>query len=250
MKKISVLLNITLIALIAVQSCNCPKRLTDYTASRYCQSSICMDYSTAPPFEYLDAAMLGQMTVNYNSSSNKVANASARQNQGVDARSVWLPLEKIKRFIWEIETNSCESGCGVSTKLGIRIYYGRYPADMSTYADLKGLPADYAGLHTVFMVPTFDKDDAHYDFDPRYWSKTDCSPVPLYKLFAAATDSNFIGRKGYVAGPPSLVALTASSRTASVAGNANMIQNHGELCPPLCRPKDGDDYFTQSFTPQ
>jgi hypothetical protein len=230
MKKISVLLNITLIAFIAIQSCNCPRNIVDSQENSQrlaCPTSICMDYSNPiTKFELLDHTILQGMANHYNTNMQNQLNFPS--TSGADTRSLWLPLEKLKQFIWEIETNCCRSGCAIMPNLGIRIYYGRYTQQAIT--DF-GLRSDYLDRHTLFMTPTFDAPDGtntnyHYDFDPRYWAK-DCTPLTLTK----AIDS------GLVKLSPGIIALAITS------------QNHGELCPPLCKPGNFtiDDFFTKSF---
>jgi hypothetical protein len=178
----------------------------------------CMGYNNAEPNESkLDLNLIKTMAFNY-------------QNllPSTEARSVWFNLDVLKKFIYQIESKSCNTCTG---DLGIRIYYGRYPgvSGWSIFSDLSQLDTDvklksgginnYGNLHTVFMVPTIMKSDGYnHDFNPggpygcdaydaikeyRKMSEDTLQPVPLYTTAAFGTQ---------------VMAL--------------MAQNHGDACPP------------------
>jgi hypothetical protein len=236
MKKISILLNIALLCFIIVQSCSCPKNMVD-SQRLACPTSVCLDYSGGT-FKYLDHKVLAGMVDLYNSnmgSQLSFPSQTGTNTSGADTRSMWLPLEKLKEFIWEIESKCCQFGCDPKPDLGVRFYYSRYTKKAVTDFSLD---ADYENRHTLFMVPTYDASDGaniyHYDFDPRYWSKSDCAPLPLGSAITLDSTS-----KGMQILQNGITALAITSR------------NHGQLCPPLCKPSNNtiDDYFTENFLP-
>lgn len=67
-----------------------------------------------------------------------------------DAKSIWFSLDRLQNFISGIEKSSATLNIQ-SKDLGVRLYYGVY----------KNNP-EYAGLHTIFIVPTYNG----VDFDP------------------------------------------------------------------------------------
>lgn len=137
---------------------------------------------------------------------------------GNETHSVWFNLETLKRFIYDIEAKSCSC----SGTLGLRMYYGRYPSSIPGpfTADLSSVPNNYGNIHTLFMVPTIDRNVSgtfyHFDFDPA--SSTTCS---VYE------GKNFIPMAGDTAGVPT---YTLAPFGTSVT--ALMAQNHGDACPP------------------
>ncbi len=149
--------------------------------------------NNAPPVNYklgIPPQLAKQMLSNYKGS---IWNQRKIKNQNfLDARSVWFSIGKIKAFIADIEAKAAAKGCMASSdELGIRIYYCVYPeADANWKSNFKGyfgdhkLPATYGELHTVLMVPTIwnPSDSFHYDFDPRYISSNEkgiCTPIPV-----------------------------------------------------------------------
>ncbi|MEZ5046692.1 MAG: hypothetical protein R2831_06845 [Chitinophagaceae bacterium] len=97
-----------------------------------------------------------------------------RQGGGVDSRSVWFDLNQLKAFIYDIESKvsaSCE-GQHCDQHLGIRFYFGEYD----------NTNPQYAGYHTLVMVPTIKNSDRkkwntpeeNLDFDPALLAK--CQP--------------------------------------------------------------------------
>lgn len=106
----------------------------------------------------------------------------------LDSRSVWFSLYKLKKFIKDIEDKTPLACRTDEFNLGIRIYFGDYPASQakwnsySDYTTEHQLPVEYKGLHSVVMVPTLwnSNDSFHYDFDPRRFNKDFiCTPIPM-----------------------------------------------------------------------
>lgn len=169
-----------------------------------CAYPLCTDYSLIESRGIINAGIARQMSENYKLDSGKkyVWNGNYCTNEA-DATSIWFDMEKIKKFIWEIEAKKCRDNC--NDLLGIRIYYGRYPktTDMDM-GDLAGLSPGYANHHSLFMVPTYFDSNIrrHIDYDPYNGCRGpfDFSPAakPGLMLFAPGGD----------------------------------VQNHGSLMPP------------------
>ena len=178
-------------------------------------------------FEGLNAMLVYYLAKNYKNqqlaaiNSGLFAGAGANPPTAGDARSVWFDLETIKRFIYEIESQTCGKCDNSSKVLGIRIYYGAYP-DSSAWRDtawrgaLESVPMAYAGKHTVMMVPTYhdDETNAEMDFDPNHVTQG-CDFTNI-ETFYSNMKTN----------PPSSITLTV------LAGMNGTAQNHGELVPP------------------
>jgi hypothetical protein len=97
-----------------------------------------------------------------------------------DARSVWFSLNRLKTFIYEIENQCCPCS-GKLGKLGIRFYYGAYPSSLVGTEHETHVPAQYANMHTLVMIPTYTnaKGD-NVDFDPD--AMEGCSPISLDEM--------------------------------------------------------------------
>lgn len=140
-------------------------------------------------------------------------------NPATDARSAWFNLDVLKKFIWLVETQSLKNGITDTRKLGIRIYYTRYPTvdSFSYYTDLARTPKEYARMHTTIMIPTYYNvaQSANVDFDPRQM-KSFGVPLPLNAFFSnnkIANSGNTVAR-----------AVMADEITAL---------NHADLIPPM-----------------
>jgi hypothetical protein len=91
-----------------------------------------------------------------------------------DSRSVWFSLDDLKDFIAEIESTTATG------ELGVRIYFGEYSTAMLTTQPQN---AQYAGLHTLLMVPTVEKADGfNHDFDPATGSSDFTTSVDMSAL--------------------------------------------------------------------
>lgn len=140
-----------------------------------------------------------------------------------DARCIWFDLEKMKRFIGHIESAACNNGCPDSLKLGVRIYYAKYPGaeEMAKNPDLQNVPKEYANMHTIFMVPTYRdwRLNVNIDFDPQSISKG-CKILPM----------DYIKNTFYLGFDPGITSTDA--------------QNHGSLRPP----PDSTGFFPETGT--
>jgi hypothetical protein len=172
MKKISLLLNVLLVSFILFQSFR-----SDHAVSgaEVPENTSPLPYN-APDIQLgIDPSLSRKMLEEYRDAIWKSRNING--GVGKDARSVWFSLPKLKAFIREIEEKAGVV-CPDSFALGIRIYYGAYPAEpqigakaawMNYFSDHK-LPMEYSNHHTVVLVPTYwnNVDGHNHDIDPRF----------------------------------------------------------------------------------
>ncbi|WP_426477064.1 hypothetical protein ACP3T3_17560 [Chryseobacterium sp. CBSDS_008] len=90
-----------------------------------------------------------------------------------DAHSIWFDLPKLKNFIAKIEEEAAKvNPAATGDDLGIRFYYATYPKQENwSIMDSHPVPTEYAGRHTLVMVPTLKKANEtgeliDYDFNP------------------------------------------------------------------------------------
>lgn len=90
-----------------------------------------------------------------------------------DAHSIWFDLPKLKNFIAKIEEEAAKVNPATSeADLGIRFYYATYPKQENwSMMDSHPVPVQYAGKHTLVMIPTLKKageagELVDFDFNP------------------------------------------------------------------------------------
>lgn len=170
----------------------------------------CYPVDCQTPFDGIDIRLAKLLVSNYR--NNHLAAINQNCNTVMprqDSRSVWFSLNRIKRFIYEIEHKMCDSCDNVpNAELGVRIYFGEYPTSGPLVANID--PA-YLGLHTLLMVPTYWDGQYDRDFDPAFIDPG-CKPAPIDSVGAILT-----------ALPPDPQDPTQN--------NTNM-RNHGSLFPP------------------
>jgi hypothetical protein len=168
------------------------------------------DYSNEPQFICISKAAAIDLAKRYTDESQPLLTSKMPNADGnLDARSIVFPIEKLKKFIWEIE-NSVRK-IPNQRELGIRAYFGKYP-DIAAikrdrrhplYNDLSNLPDEYSFHHTLFLVPTFkDENNIDRDFDP--WQS---EGIRAFKPIKTSEDQQSKGT------------MTAQ-------------MNHGNICPP------------------
>jgi hypothetical protein len=144
-----------------------------------------------------------------------------------DANSIWFSLESLKNFIWKIEQASCGRNCANNLKLGIRIYYGRYPTTMQPL--FPSLGEDFAQHHTLFMVPTFQdfsNPQVHWDFDPWHWGNNNCRPTTMSEYFAH-------GHRPFGSEKSLIFSIDENQYFRAADGTLSSALNHGGLIPPF-----------------
>ncbi|RPE08082.1 hypothetical protein EGT74_13505 [Chitinophaga lutea] len=227
MKTTSIILNFVLIAVVLYLGFF--NRSTAQQAQQRNCNILCADYSLDNSFRGIDLHLAKLLADNYAKDEGKKFIGNGRNMTTTeDARNAWFPLETIKRFIWQIESAACKKSCTNKMRLGIRIYYGKYP-DANTMLQTPGLAdvqSRYALHHTVFMVPTFSDGGRDVDFDPWHWGGSGCKPTSI---------KEYLANNWKVQSPN--IAILAAGYTR--AGDA---QNHGDMSPP---PSGSGEFGTE-----
>jgi hypothetical protein len=126
-----------------------------------------------------------------------------------DANTCWFELEKVKDFICHLETLVAASECDNIGQLGLRFYYAAHDNNPAAY----GMPGNYARLHNLVIIPTYQNEDGiNVDFDPAKIDPSTCTPLRLNQL----------------GGKEKMENLMFSN---SASGNI-FAMNHGQLGPP------------------
>ena len=167
------------------------------------------DYSDH--FHGLTLGQVTQMLGNYESHQSAVINAT----MGItDARSCWFSLNALKNFIGHLEVEVQKNSAIGADGLGVRFYYGAH----SNPATLAGIPANYAGLHNLVMIPTYkDVTGINADFDPYRIDQQTGIPLPL----------NFLNRVQNTTRTFSTNGATSDSSSYEIFS-----MDHGSLYPP------------------
>jgi hypothetical protein len=221
MKKFLIVTNVCTLVLLYLAAFNTPKAKQQTTvsaastkdSSTFCQP--CSSETNIPLNGLIDLPTAFQMADNYK------ATCSAN-----DARNIWFSIGTLKRFIYLIERKTCQNGlCIDKSKLGIRIYYGRYPslfnASNQNYA---GISPAYTNKHTLFMMPTYNKNGINTDFNPNSFStfKNCNNPLPITSTIPTA------GIDWLILSPKA----TQYTNYSTTNTPNDIIQNHGDLMPP------------------
>lgn len=190
----------------------------------------CMAYNNVKTASKLDVNLLKAMTRNYQLGPNGMNNT----------RSVWLSLEKLKQFIYEVESKTCN--CPGS--LGVRVYFGNYPADAdwinpagfkddlnnpnapdgdfrARVTSNSSAPNLYAGITSIFMVPTIYDGSKNIDFDPADNPNGCKGGYNTEKFIQMAGGVDSFNNPNIYLHKKMGISVTALSAT-----------NHGDACPP------------------
>ncbi|WP_419868880.1 hypothetical protein [Chryseobacterium sp. CT-SW4] len=124
-----------------------------------------------------------------------------------DSHSIWFDLPTLKKLISDIESKTQNIDPSITDKdLGLRFYYAAYPkAENWDIMEGQSIGKEYAGKHTLVMIPTIKRENLNFDFDP----------LNSASLKTATTAK----------------ATTVSSRLSSLS-EESLAQNHGQLVPP------------------
>jgi hypothetical protein len=231
MKKILIILNALMLGIIVFMSCNKRDTLAATTVASLCSPcGPCTDYSSAS-FPSISPYLAKSMFTDYKNLNQPLLQID---DGSPDANRIWFSLEALKSFIWQVEQEVCKHRCTTPLKMGVRIYYARYPQTMQ-HVDLTGLPSNYAKHHTLFMVPTYQdatNENIQWDFDPWYWGRSNCTPTPLAELIRngvyPAPSSTGISRSSifFPNGAPNYY------RNADGTISQWTAMNHGGMTPP------------------
>ena len=237
MKKILIATNALLTVFIFLYACNSEKQPAKIEGddpvkmeigkipSDSCAPKFTRDYSDPEANGSIDAFLAKRISEDYKADPFKgfVSRESlgAANKKNPDALCIWFELGKIKNLISMIENSVCAKNCDNPLNLGIRIYYAKYPSVTgpdAAHEDMRRLPTNYAGRHTVFLVGTYDnRKGEHVDFDPMNVGDK-CAPTP-YKTLLALRD----GRK---------FKITSAGKKLNAAVLRDTTVNHGDLTPP------------------
>jgi hypothetical protein len=145
-----------------------------------------------------------------------------------DTRSVWFSLATLESFIYSIKHAFPDSN--KMPKLGVRVFFAKYPDKMSDYESLLGLDSTIANHQTVFFVPNYlnDTTQRYEDFNFYELGDNPYQPIPYYKLLQDPSRH------------PRPVILSGHNKNAApvmihgiyVMHLIEGIQNHGGLTPP------------------
>jgi hypothetical protein len=186
------------------------------------------DYSNVEFEGIINYTTAQSMADNYKNDYGKAYISSQDQFaiEKPDTRSVWFSLDRLKKFIWNIERQNCLNGCAES--LGLRIYFAKYPdlnnadaLDSIGLIGLIGVPKEYSNHHTLFMVPTYENDNGvNVDYYPGGDCRAGFNEVPTIKKFIADVDNPGVRD---IPGPTPMIFDMGINEDA---------QNHGNLIPP------------------
>lgn len=191
----------------------------------------CYDH-TATGFQGINTETALMMSNNYKNINQPLLEISPGNP---DANSIWFSLETLKNFIWKIEEASCDMNCPTNLNLGIRIYYARYPVDVTSYNDLSDLVPEFSEHHTLFMVPTYQdpgNSQVHWDFDPWHWGN-ECYPKSMRSWFSTSF-------RPFGAEKSLIFSVGENQYFRNADGTLSSALNHGGLIPPY--PIDGTGY--------
>jgi hypothetical protein len=213
MKKLLFATNLIALGFIYFQSCT-----TSQNAMMNDQQTTLQNYKNSP-FSGLSSNLIREMVVNYKSNPSYPMWNNGNADIDPDARSIWFNLDTLKKFIWYVETLSVNNKINNIDKLGVRLYYGRYPTTSTTsaFTELTNMPLNYTNRHTVFMLPTYFDGTYNVDFDPNLME----GGIPK-SLSPILKNKENITLMAY--------------RTFSTEPTNNMMQNHGDLIPPMSSP--------------
>lgn len=156
----------------------------------------------------MQTAFIQSLVDNYRKRQLSIINDAMNIN---DAHSIWFDLPTLKKFIADIESETQNIDPSLTeNNLGIRFHYAAYPR-AENWDEMENTPIsqDYAGKHTLVMVPTLkianeNGELLNYDFNPM---------------------------------DPSTYSITENRGTETMAMASRMTkailcQNHGALIPP------------------
>lgn len=179
------------------------------------KTSICMDYSASP----FDGVVLDSVLddIGRYGGTHVPAIEASMAAAGINkpaSRSCTFPLDTLKKFIYYLEKYSARHRMNTDT-LAVKFYYGVYPQTMTAPNGM-----EYGSLHTLFLVPTFYKEETneYIDYDP------------LTGRLLSTLDNTSIAM---VLGVPELRRFYAVlPKLPSNSQQQPMVKNQGGLCPP------------------
>ncbi|WP_292009757.1 hypothetical protein [Chryseobacterium sp.] len=147
-------------------------------------------------------SLIKNMIDNYKKNQLAVINKELNMS---DSHSIWFDLPTLKKLIADVESETKKIDPNITDKeLGLRFYFAAYPK-AEDWDIMKGQTIDkeYAGKHTLVMVPTINRENLNFDFNPLNSGALKTTSTPK-------------------------AAATVTSRVVE----ESLAQNHGQLIPP------------------
>jgi len=239
MKKVLIFTNILFLGVavfFGLNSCNDSGKNEENAKVDTAKCTTCMAYNDVGNASQLDKNLVEAMTYYYQTDPT-VTGTNFKKT-----RSVWISLEKLKQFIYQVESKTCDCKGG----LGVRVYFAKYPPDADWISpngfrgDLNNPQKDnfragllsryvtsqnpYDQINTIVMVPTIEQGGKNFDFDPAD-AANGCKGgySTKYRTGSEKDSMNYILHNAFGS---SITALSAT--------------NHGDACPPPipgCKPE-------------
>lgn len=205
MKKALIALNLLLLVIILFLACK-----NDKAEPTACEKIHAKSYEGQEMDGYLSVAQAKEISDAYDADVEKAyISMGGKMTNVPDAHRVWMSIDKLKQYIWQMEEVLCKQGCDLdSMGLGLHFYLAKYP-DSSKIKEY-GVPAVYANHQTIFITATYKGKTANVDFDPFNVGPEKCKPTPLSELLKNPKSNG---------GPIK-------------AGEGGGVLNHGTLAPP------------------
>ncbi len=202
MKKALIVTNVLTLVLLYMSSFTATKKETPVITNGPNCDDIVMNYQNSP-ISGIALSTAQTMATNYQGRFSNTCITPYFKLNHKNSKSVWFSLERLKSFIWEIESRMCNKNCKSDKpdSLGVRIYFGAYPnfnaLSAAARKDYNVLPGSYIKYNSVFFVPTYydSKNNINIDFDPRNMGANECKPTPL-STYLKGTGVKFGGTGG------------------------------------------------------
>lgn len=226
MKKISIALNIILIAGMVYMGCKTKDPTDPVGNGSTGDSSHCVTCNQT--FNGVYAKDFMEVIARYRDTHWKVINSRMSADIStnvVDSRCVWFSMDRLKNFICYIERYS-DSLKVNRDSLGIRFYYAVYPG--KTHGNFDDDYKSRLGQHTIYMVPTTEVNSEAVDFDPYISLRNRRAGNDTLAYMANLLTGNG-NRQLFILAPDSKP-VPGITKTGSFA------MNNGHLCPVNCPP--------------
>jgi hypothetical protein len=167
MKTTLLALNLVFIAIIVMLACQ-PKDVQQAVKGGTDCGRTC-DYHTGEITGEISTDAILKLSAAYAADARK---RMITETKDTDALSLVFDIDKVKNFMWQIESAACIANCRKNVKLGLRFYYIKYDKAQIQAIDDQELTAavgDNYWKHSLAMVPVYYdvQDAAWYDFDYR-----------------------------------------------------------------------------------
>jgi hypothetical protein len=197
------------------------------------------DHSDYTPIDTLDGLIEDSLAIKmselYASNLNKSKITVGRGLKTDDTRSVWFSLSTLKAFIDEIDRSIPVSD--KRPKLGIRVYFGIYPAlkEYKNYQSLTDLnPIMTQSRQSVFFVPCYMDSTDHtkyIDFNYNYVGNPDY-PTPYSKLLDSGIKTKSASLVPGFNKRDFIYQASPTNPPSVMYKDGESIENHGGMVPP------------------